>query len=153
MLARLITTLVVLLGLNPDVVGQTYYLTGSKTSSVNLTGDTHSIEGDKETSSTYFSIFEDLAPGETNFEAKDATRRLPVVIEETVKPGEKASEKSFEKLNYFATYDKGFALLPYDKKKQSFDLKINGWIQFRYHGFARNVDSWTDNAGVTRAIR
>ena len=76
-----------------------------------------------------------------------------MVIEETVKPGEKASEKTFEKLNYFATYDKGFALLPYDKKKHSFDLKINGWIQFRYHGFARNVDSWTDNAGVTRAIR
>lgn len=100
----------------------------------------------------YFSIFEGLEPEETNLEAENATRRLPVVVEEIVKPGAKASKKKFEKLDYFATYDKGLTIRPYDKKKNAFDLTINGWIQFRQHGFARNVDTWTDNAGVTRTV-
>jgi hypothetical protein len=110
-------------------------------------------EDKKDSTSAYVSIFEGLDPEETNLGTEDAIRRLPVLIEETVKPGEKASKKKFEKLSYFATYDKGFAILPYDKKKTPFDMKINGWIQFRHHGFARNVDSWTDNAGVTRTVR
>ncbi|MFK7770476.1 MAG: porin [Mariniblastus sp.] len=108
---------------------------------------------EKDPASAYFSIFEGLDPEETNETSEDATRRLPVVIEETVKPGEKASKKKFEKLDFFATYDGGFAILPYNKSKKPFELKINGWIQFRHHGFARNVDSWTDNAGVTRPVR
>ena len=108
---------------------------------------------EREATPAYFSIFEGLEPEETNLEAEDATRRLPVIVEETVKPGKKASAKKFEKLNYFATYDKGLAFLPYDKKKNPFNMKVNGWIQFRHHGFARNVDSWTDNAGVTRTVR
>jgi hypothetical protein len=29
---------------------------------------------------------------------------------------------------------------------------VNLWTQFRYHGFARDVESWTDNAGVTRPV-
>jgi len=99
------------------------------------------------------SIFSGLEPEATNFGSKDATRRLPVVTEETVKPGEKASKKMFERLDYYASYDKGFAIQPYNKKKNPFDIKINGWIQFRYHGFARDVDTWTDNAGVTRTVR
>ncbi len=110
------------------------------------------IEG-KETIPAYFSIFEGLEPEETNLGLENEVRRLPVLVEETVKPGAKASKKKFEKLSYFATYDKGFAILPYDKKKTPFDLKINGWIQFRQHGFARDVDSWTDNAGVTRTVQ
>ena len=101
----------------------------------------------------YFSIFDGLKPGETNTGSENETRRLPVVIEETVKPGDDASDKKFEKLSFFATYDKGFAILPYNKKKKPFDMKINGWIQFRHHGFSRDVDSWTDNAGVTRDVR
>jgi hypothetical protein len=31
-------------------------------------------------------------------------------------------------------------------------MKINGRIQMRYHGFARDAETWTDNAGVTREI-
>lgn len=55
--------------------------------------------------------------------------------------------------DFYAAYDKGFAIIPYDKKKTPFEMKINGWIQFRHHGFARDVANWTDNAGVTRPIR
>lgn len=99
------------------------------------------------------SIFDGLEPEAINFGKENKIRRLPVITEETVKPGEKASKKLFEKLDYFATYDKGFAIVPFNKKKNPFDIKINGWIQFRYNGFARDVDSWTDNAGVTRTVR
>ena len=74
-------------------------------------------EEEKQATPTYFSIFEGLEPEEINLEAESVTRRLPVVIEETVKPGEKASKKKFEKLNYFAAYDKGFAIIPYNKRK------------------------------------
>ncbi|MFK7767266.1 MAG: porin [Mariniblastus sp.] len=103
--------------------------------------------------SAYLSIFEGLGPGEVNEDAEPATRRLPVVVEEIVKPGKEASDDQFKKLKFYADYDKGFAILPYNKKKTPFDLRINGWIQFRHHGFARNVTDWTDNAGVTRPVR
>lgn len=52
-----------------------------------------------------------------------------------------------------ADYKKGFLISPLDAKRDKFQLKVNGWIQFRHIGFARNEDSWTDNAGVTREIR
>jgi hypothetical protein len=52
-----------------------------------------------------------------------------------------------------ADYKKGFLISPLDTKRDKFQLKINGWIQFRHIGFARDEDSWTDNAGVTREIR
>lgn len=101
---------------------------------------------------SYLSIFEGLEPGETNVTDKPIKRKIPVVVEETVGVGEDASKTEFEPLKFYFTYDKGFAFLPYSKKTP-FDLRINGWIQFRHHGFARNVDSWTDNAGVTRRVR
>lgn len=57
------------------------------------------------------------------------------------------------KLNYFVDYDRGWRIEPFDRKKHPFDLRANGWIQFRHHGFSRQSESWTDNAGVTRPIR
>lgn len=71
---------------------------------------------------------------------------------EAVTPAATISLSAEEKLGYFVAYDKGFGILPHDKKKNPFELKINGWIQFRQHGFAREVDSWTDNVGVTRPV-
>ncbi|QDS92659.1 Phosphate-selective porin O and P [Roseimaritima multifibrata] len=56
-------------------------------------------------------------------------------------------------LNFYADYDRGFVIRPFDAKKHPFELKVKGWIQFRHHGFARNADSWTDNSGVRRPIR
>ena len=55
-------------------------------------------------------------------------------------------------LNYYADYDGGFVIRPFDRGRHPFELKTNAWIQFRYHGFDRDVTSWTDNAGVTRPV-
>lgn len=55
-------------------------------------------------------------------------------------------------VHYYVGYDRGFVLRPIDPRRHPFELKINGWIQFRHHGFARDVDSWTDSAGVTRDV-
>jgi hypothetical protein len=82
-------------------------------------------------------------------------RRLPVVVEVppacACEDGEQAA-KDF-KLRYICDYDNGFVIRPIDPKKTPFELKVNGWIQFRHHGFARDVETWTDNAGVTRPVR
>ena len=98
-------------------------------------------------------IFEGIQAGHINGSDEDMTRLLPVVVKETVKPGDAASDDKYKELGFFATYDKGFAILPQNRKKTPFDLKINGWIQFRHHGFTRDVETWTDNAGVTRGVR
>ena len=34
-------------------------------------------------------------------------------------------------------YDKGFVIGPRDGSKHPFELQVNGWIQFRHHGFDR----------------
>ena len=54
---------------------------------------------------------------------------------------------------FYADYDGGFRIRPFDPERSSFELKINGWIQFRHHGFARDAESWADNSGVTRLVR
>lgn len=85
---------------------------------------------------------------------KAAAKKIPVVVEQNVKNGcgEDATPKNFQ-LNFVADYDKGFLIKPVDAKKHPFQLKTNGWIQFRHVGFVRDSDSWTDNSGTTRPIR
>jgi hypothetical protein len=85
---------------------------------------------------------------------------LPVMAEDTsstlmsgcvVGSGTAASEASV--LNFRCEYDDGFVLVrPSDSSRHPFELKANGWIQFRHHAFSRNVESWTDNAGTTRPV-
>lgn len=80
--------------------------------------------------------------------------RLPVVAE--VAPPAccgTTSPPEAHILRYEAVYDDGFLLRPLDASRHPFSLKVNGRIQFRYVGFARDVDSWTDNAGITRPIQ
>jgi hypothetical protein len=82
-------------------------------------------------------------------------QRLPLVIEvprQEAACNEKASDEKFRKLNYYVDYDKGWVVRPFDPKEHPFSLKANGWIQFRHHAFASDVNSWTDNAGVTRPV-
>jgi len=81
--------------------------------------------------------------------------RLPTATVIALPPSinTKPSAPESHEMHYEAVYDKGFRFRPFDKKKHPFELKVNGRIQFRYVGFARDVDSWTDNAGVTRAVR
>ncbi len=64
-----------------------------------------------------------------------------------------ATEHPTHKLNYFVDYDRGWGLQPFDADLHPFDLRANGWVQFRHHAFSRQADSWTDSAGVTRPIR
>ncbi|KLU06535.1 putative transmembrane protein [Rhodopirellula islandica] len=59
--------------------------------------------------------------------------------------------KAFRTLDYYADYDRGFVIRPFDQKKHPFDVTFNGWAQFRHHSFVTQSDSWTDNAGVTRS--
>ncbi len=162
---RPLTMLILLLVFHAHAAGQSYFANGTNAGSSNGNDDTLSTrvnfaeapqDSDKKKQDAvgaYFSIFKGLQPEETNLGSEPETRRLPVVVEEIVKPGEKASKDKFKKLQFYAAYDKGFAILPYDKKKTPFDLRINGWIQFRHHGFSRDVTTWTDNAGVTRPVR
>ncbi len=90
----------------------------------------------------------------------DEVWRLPVAVDipppspsyETPSAAETTMPKPHV-LQHEVVYDKGFRFRPFDKKKIPFELKVNGRIQFRYIGFARDVDSWTDNAGVTRIVR
>lgn len=80
-------------------------------------------------------------------------QRLPLVVEETHAPAcEAKASPAFRTVKFYADYDKGFVIRPFDPEKNPFELKVEGWTQFRYHGFARDVASWTDNAGVTRPV-
>lgn len=55
---------------------------------------------------------------------------------------------------YYSDYDNGFlAVRPASAMTPPFELKINGWIQFRHHAFSRAADTWTDNTGLTRPVR
>lgn len=103
--------------------------------------------------SGYEAVFSGFAAGECNTNCRPVTRRLPVVVEEQVAGCQRASEDEFHALRFYADYDKGFALLPFDANKTPFELRVNGWIQFRHHAFTRDIETWTDNAGVTRGIR
>jgi len=80
--------------------------------------------------------------------------RMPLVTEQPLSDecGNSKEQKQFHKLNYYADYDKGFLIRPFDAKKHPFELKVNGWIQARHHSFVRNETEWTDNAGVSRGI-
>ncbi|MEQ9411107.1 MAG: porin [Fuerstiella sp.] len=81
--------------------------------------------------------------------------RVPVVAEFPAKPacGESDTAKTFHKLDYYVDYDKGFVIRPIDPGKHPFSLKVNGWVQFRHHAFAREATTWTDNAGVTGPVQ
>lgn len=54
---------------------------------------------------------------------------------------------------FYADYDDGFAIRPFDKEKTPFALRINGRMQFRHTVFLRDASEWTDNAGEVRPIR
>jgi hypothetical protein len=53
---------------------------------------------------------------------------------------------------YDVGYEDGFYVRPRDPKTDPFSLRVNGRVQFRHTGFIRNIDSWTDSAGVTRSV-
>lgn len=90
-------------------------------------------------------------------EARPPIRRLPVVVQPpapcTWPPSAGDANAEEYTLRYICDYDNGFLIRPIDPRKTPFELRVNGWIQFRHHAFDRDVDSWTDNAGITRPVR
>ena len=112
------------------------------------------IEQLQESLSSYEDVFGGgPGAGDCNSTCEPTKRRLPVLVEETVPGCERASDEDFHKIDFYPTYDRGFVIRSYDQKKLPYELIIPGWIQFRHQGFARDVETWTDNAGVTRDIR
>ncbi|QDU58743.1 porin [Aeoliella mucimassa] len=101
------------------------------------------------------SIYEPDLSTEPGCEAPLTIRRLPVLTEQSTAPSCQAIDDSAShRLLHFQTeYDDGLVIRPYDPAKHPFELKINGWIQFRHHGFSRDVSSWTSMAGNTHSIR
>lgn len=51
-----------------------------------------------------------------------------------------------------AGYEGGFYIRPTDPDKNPFMISIGGRMQFRHTAFARDEETWTDNAGVTRVV-
>jgi len=49
---------------------------------------------------------------------------------------------------YTAGFDGGFKISPRDKKKNPFELKINGRLQFRWSAFQRDSETFTNRAGT-----
>ena len=62
------------------------------------------------------------------------------------------SRQRSKQLNFYADYDRGFVVRPFDEDRFPFEAKLNGWIQFRHHAFSRREENWTDNAGVMRPV-
>jgi len=55
--------------------------------------------------------------------------------------------------SFDAGYDRGLFFRVDDGENESFELKTNLRTQFRISGFDSVVDSWTDNANVTRPVK
>jgi hypothetical protein len=53
---------------------------------------------------------------------------------------------------YEAGYRDGFYISPRDSEKYPFEFKFNNQNQLRYNGFARDVRTWTDSAGVVSPV-
>lgn len=66
--------------------------------------------------------------------------------------GSQAAQEPPKEPDYTVEYDDGFRITPSDEKKHPFELQINGRMQFRHVGFARDDRTWLDNAGVERPI-
>jgi len=78
-------------------------------------------------------------------------------LEELTEANEKLIERieELEELNdpdnlpaFTAGFDKGFKISPRDKKKNPFELKINGRLQFRWAAFQRDTDTFTNRLGT-----
>lgn len=55
-------------------------------------------------------------------------------------------------MDFIAEYDNGFRIRPICESQSPYDLKINGWIQFRHSGFSSRIGEFTDSAGTTRNV-
>ncbi|MCA9041277.1 MAG: hypothetical protein KDA65_13065, partial [Planctomycetaceae bacterium] len=61
-------------------------------------------------------------------------------------------EKPSDPPGFEIEYDGGLNFLQDVPGETPFSLKLNAWGQVRYQNFNAYIDSWTDNAGVTRSV-
>ena len=95
-----------------------------------------------------------LASDESCGCSKHMIRRLPVVIEHSISERKSDDDAANDyTLRYICEYDNGFVVRPINRSTHPFELRTNAWIQFRHGGFARDVESWTDNSGVIRPVK
>jgi len=88
--------------------------------------------------------FTDAAP---DFKAgADESEPEEIDLEELAKQVAALQEKDLPP--YTAGYDGGFRIKPRDKKKNPFDLKVNGRLQFRWAAFSRDRDTFTNRLGT-----
>lgn len=69
-----------------------------------------------------------------------------------VEPGEIINPEDSSQPDWQVGYDRGFFLRG-TQHEESFELRSNMRLQFRFVSFTRNADSWTDNAGNTTTVR
>jgi hypothetical protein len=90
----------------------------------------------------------------------DENRRLTLQLEglpgASGKPspeiGMPAADPASDASPYRAGYDKGFYISPRDPEQFPFEFKFNNQDQLRYAGFARDVRTWTDSAGIVSPV-
>lgn len=85
----------------------------------------------------------------------DAVDRVPLVADLPWEPtcDSDGGSQEARRLRFLADYENGFRIRPFNAEEDPFELKIDGWIQFRHHGFARERTLWRDRAGTLRPIR
>lgn len=63
-----------------------------------------------------------------------------------------APDGAIEVPPFDAGYSQGFHISPRDPEQFPFELRINNQDQLRYAGFARDVRTWTDSAGIVSPV-
>ena len=53
---------------------------------------------------------------------------------------------------WHAGYDRGFVIAPASDEQSPFSLKINNQTMFRYAGFQREIETWTNSAGALTPV-
>ena len=88
------------------------------------------------------SIF-DLADESAPIDLPPAVSELPV--SESTTPEFPAYTPKF-----YIDYDKGFILRPYNRDETPFEMKVRVRMQFRYGGFIKNIDEYSNRGDTAR---
>lgn len=91
--------------------------------------------------------------------AEENARLAQQIREQPLIGGEPAPDTAAETpflapatFGYEAGYDEGFFISPCDPEQFPFEFKFNNQAQLRYAGFARDVETLTDSAGIVSPV-
>lgn len=76
----------------------------------------------------------------------------PIDVVPSVQPWVNIPQQPSTFNEYTLKYDNGLTITPTNFEDNPFSLKINSQNMFRYNGFARGADSWSDSAGNQNPI-